>query len=808
MKEVHHRQKKKQEQQRQEGSNPDLLLPSFDGEKHDDDDAIGEKENDNNLVSELQRMKEQMMEQEGKMDDKVSRLNQELRKQTSELRNMTEQEKTLKTMEAESDIKFHKYVSHLAKDLESYKGECTSYRERVLEKEREVGHIEQLLYEEKKKVVSLESENLMLLNIADDNASIISKTERTSQAELVAYREECQTYRQRVLDLERKVLTAEGAMESTGQIVTAIEDDKKFISEQLEESTANNCKLEENNKSLQTQLEDKDAELKAQQDELETLKTEWTKEKANIDEAKEKVDTDMKTVSLLESENATLLQQLDSVNASLATLQSTADRYTQIEDENKTLKKRNDELETKHIELSKDANNAQVQSSNTERLHKMMSDNEQYIAKLQEELSTARTSHFETLQETRSKHSVEINDLMDKLQSVKESSIKLEARNTELEDKFISMDRAYAELENVGLEQTKSQSDQVLKLMEHCDELRKKASDCETEHASMKHELSERIRTHDRLVQDLQHKVELLEGTKSDFTDRLTSTNTELGQLRDIKLREEYDLKQIIQEKDDALFKFQHNLVECSAEKIKDTDSLKNTIQQLQHDLDDATTSRDRLNMQLVELQQQFMGAANTMRDEKTTLLSDIQTQIVQEKQELMKQVEGIVSSYKTKLETLKLGQTMNHSVAMSTVYSEKRDTERILYAEREASIDLRRSLDQVKIENHELSTILKTVCERLSVDKGEALIDAVDDILVDRSEARVLAKTLEVDVTALTVDNNNLKHINDTLSSQLMKIESDLEKDREVSASMNQVVVGVHNMISSYLKLLLFSPP
>ena len=196
------------------------------------------------------------------------------------------------------------------------------------------------------------------------------------------------------------------------------------------------------------------------------------------------------------------------------------------------------------------------------------------------------------------------------------------------------------------------------------------------------------------------------------------------------------------------------------------------------------------------------------MRDEKTTLLSDIQTQIEQEKQELMKQVEGIVSSYKTKLETLKLGQTMNHSVAMSTVYSEKRDTERILYAEREASIDLRRSLDQVKIENHELSTILKTVCERLSVDKGEALIDAVDDILVDRSEARVLAKTLEVDVTALTVDNNNLKHINDTLSSQLMKIESDLEKDREVSASMNQVVVGVHNMISSYLKLLLFSPP
>ena len=186
-------------------------------------------------------------------------------------------------------------------------------------------------------------------------------------------------------------------------------------------------------------------------------------------------------------------------------------------------------------------------------------------------------------------------------------------------------------------------------------------------------------------------------------------------------------------------------------------------------------------------------------------MYSWITLEIVQEKQELMKQVEGIVSSYKTKLETLKLGQTMNHSVAMSTVYSEKRDTERILYAEREASIDLRRSLDQVKIENHELSTILKTVCERLSVDKGEALIDAVDDILVDRSEARVLAKTLEVDVTALTVDNNNLKHINDTLSSQLMKIESDLEKDREVSASMIQLVVGVHNMISSYLKLCYF---
>ena len=429
------------------------------------------------LTSELQRMKRKMIEQEDEMDNKVAKLHQELLKHEYELRDMSEQEQKLKAMEVAADKKFSDYVSQLSSDLEAYKGECAAYRERILEKERENAKMEAQLYEEQKKVASLESKNQMLLNIADDNASHTTSSDLAKDTELAAYREQCQKYRQRVLDLERKVMTAESTIEASGKIATSLEEDKKCISTQLEEFMSNNATLEANNQALQLKLEEKEREVNSCQEEMSTLKSEWSHAKTEMDDVKEKADEDRQTVRILESENASLLQKLDESNASLAKLQVTADRCTQVEEENKTLKKSNDDLTSKHLEMSKEVNNAQCLASNTERLQKMMADNEGYITKLQDDLSKTRASHLDTLQEMRLKHSAEINTLNDKLQCATETNHDLVTKNNELEEKITSIERAYSELESSGTHQTKSQSDQILKLMEHADELRKKSLD-------------------------------------------------------------------------------------------------------------------------------------------------------------------------------------------------------------------------------------------------------------------------------------------------------------------------------------------
>eukprot|EP00584_Thalassiosira_punctigera_P001204 CAMPEP_0172545602 /NCGR_PEP_ID=MMETSP1067-20121228/15494_1 /TAXON_ID=265564 ORGANISM="Thalassiosira punctigera, Strain Tpunct2005C2" /NCGR_SAMPLE_ID=MMETSP1067 /ASSEMBLY_ACC=CAM_ASM_000444 /LENGTH=73 /DNA_ID=CAMNT_0013332375 /DNA_START=39 /DNA_END=257 /DNA_ORIENTATION=+ len=73
-----------------------------------------------------------------------------------------------------------------------------------------------------------------------------------------------------------------------------------------------------------------------------------------------------------------------------------------------------------------------------------MTENERYISKLQDDLSSTRASNLEALQKTRSKYSDEINALTNKLQSQKECMRGLEKRNNELEEKLRSEERAYS----------------------------------------------------------------------------------------------------------------------------------------------------------------------------------------------------------------------------------------------------------------------------------------------------------------------------------------------------------------------------
>ena len=591
-------------------------------------------------------------------------------------------------------------------------------------------------------------------------------------------------------------------MEASGQLATSLEEDKQCITTQLEEFKSNNATLEANNQALQSKLEEKEREVNSCQEEMSTLKSEWSHAKTEMDDVKEKADEDRQTVRILESENASLLQKLDESNASLAKLQVTADRCTQVEEENKTLKKSNDDLTSKHLEMSKEVNNAQCLASNTERLQKMMADNEGYITKLQDDLSKTRASHLDTLQEMRLKHSAEINTLNDKLQCVTETNHDLVTKNNELEEKITSIERAYSELESSGTHQTKSQSDQILKLMEHADELRKKSLDCQEETASLKQELSEKSHAHDRIVKELQSNVKLLEETKVDLANNLANTNMELLQLKENKVGEVKELERVMQEKDDALAKLQQAFFECSVEKT----SLKSTIQQLEHDLKDATSCRNVLNKRLHELQQHFVDAMNSMRIEKTTLLSDVQSQLLEERGALMQEVKNAVCSYGQKMESHKLEQSMNHSVAMSTVHSEKRDIEQQFCREKEISRGLEKSLSQVKTDNQDLQTILNDACAKLSAGENGALIDAIDDMLLDRSDARMQVKTLEVDITTLTSSNANLEYENDKLSKQLdekgnevKRLKSDLEQGCEVSIIYIHTSVWVR-LVSSNL--------
>ena len=154
-----------------------------------------------------------------------------------------------------------------------------------------------------------------------------------------------------------------------------------------------------------------------------------------------------------------------------------------------------------------------------------------------------------------------------------------------------------------------------------------------------------------------------------------------------------------------------------------------------------------------------------------------------------MQEVKNAVCSYGQKMESHKLEQSMNHSVAMSTVHSEKRDIEQQFCREKEISRGLEKSLSQVKTDNQDLQTILNDACAKLSAGENGSLIDAIDDMLLDRSDARMQVKTLEVDITTLTSSNANLEYENDKLSKQLdekgnevKRLKSDLEQGCEVS--------------------------
>ena len=740
---------------------------NIEGVKHDD-----------TIFSELQRMKEKLIEQEEEMSGKVTVLERELRKHEKELRHMGVRDLKVKANEAD-------YISQLAAELDAYKVECASHRNRILQKEREVANMERLLDEERHKTLSLESENQMLLNIADDNVCHSTDVDRARINELTAYKEQCDKYRERVLELTRDALVKEEALEATGKLAAEHEEETKSLLAQLEKMNSSNISHEATNECFRTKLENEESKTKSLEAELSKLKSQCSAAQSDVVDAKHKADEDKRLMSNLESENATLLQKLNDSKASLEKLQTIASRCNETEEENDLLRKRNDDLLSEQVEMSKEVHDARSLASNITRLQKNMSDNECYISKLQDDLSKSRAVHLESIQNTRQKYSEEINVLTDNLKCEKESRRLEERKSNELADKLLSMERELSNLQNNGNHQTKAQDDQIMKLMQHADDLRKNNIECRDEYASLKQEMSDKSQADERIIKELQSKLALLDGENSKISDDLANVNTELLLARESKMKEVDDLIHIIREKDCALLTLKSDISDIDAVKASDLERLTGIIQRLEKDLEGAKSSNISLRKQLYKIKQHSLDVLNSMRIEKMTLLSDVQNLILNERVELIKLAKEMACDYGRKVESHKLEHSMSHAVAMSAIHSQKRDIACLLRTETEKIAVLEKYLDKMRIENQALVDMLDTACVKLSAKNKDSLLDAIDEILLDRSDKTIQIRTLEVDLKSSASNNAHLEYEKDKIFNQLDDKEG---KVRELVSELGRI--------------------
>ena len=61
---------------------------------------------------------------------------------------------------------------------------------------------------------------------------------------------------------------------------------------------------------------------------------------------------------------------------------------------------------------------------------------------------------------------------------------------------------------------------------------------------------------------------------------------------------------------------------------------------------------------------------------------------------------------------------------------------------------------------------ILNGVCRKLSAGEKQSLVDAIEDVLIDRSDAMIQIWTLEVDVMNLKSNNANFEYENGKLTT------------------------------------------
>lgn len=292
------------------------------------------------LEREVDDLRKKLAQQEKEMKNEALQLSEELRKQKQKTEDIQE----------EANVKINEY--------EAYKGACSVYREKLLQKERENAKTEQALYNERRKVLSLESENEKLISVAEEKIGNAVTLEKAKTTELKNYMDQCEKYRDRVLELERKLMSVEGTLTATNAIAKTLEEEKKTLSSELNQAKASNV-------TFKSKISDKDAEISSLQSDASNLESKNSKLEAALKDIKSKAEDDKQTIVVLEDENACLLAQLKEKSLVIENLQKYADQYKRIEDENASLKRNNDELVANDLQIKEELCKSEVFSTNT-----------------------------------------------------------------------------------------------------------------------------------------------------------------------------------------------------------------------------------------------------------------------------------------------------------------------------------------------------------------------------------------------------------------------------------------------------------
>ncbi len=685
----------------------------------------------------------------------------------------------------------NEFSIQLTNDLEAYKKECASYRERILQKERDVSKMEQMLFDERKKVLSLESENEMLLNLADEKIVVAADSEKSKQTEIDAYKDQCEKYRQRVIELERKIVTMESALESTGKIASSLDREKSSMSAKLDEFKKKNRALESNLRESAESLESFEGQVSSLKSKLTSLENKFNQAKTDGEEK----DT---IIHSLEIENGNLIQKLERQSKSLSTLQQSAEQCIQLEDEISKVKKENHELLTKQMQLKEELNSNQGTFSNASRMQKILSENESFISSLQKDLSESRNRHHQQFLEIRAKHSAEIEALTDKLSLEKKTRLEAEIRNNELEEKVRQLEIDRSELEHQYTNQKRNLNEQMMKVLEDHDELRKQLAENEDKNAALQEEMSNVSRSNERLVNDLRDSMSLLERQKSEMSDSLAAMEVEMLETRERSRYEIDALQKSVEERDRALATLRSELKECDKNKADKIEKLQGVIRDLERQLGDTqstlkytsqTLEQTKLtaSRQTSDIKRFMSDFVHSMRMEKEGLMSDVQTRLLQEKAELSRHLKGIAQEYGWKMENKQMEQSMNHQMTITSIRSEafeiSKELKQRLATEQNKVVSLESSMDKLLRETNETKYTLNKACEKLKVTENE-LIERLEDIEVERAGFNSEIATLRLDLATLEStcanledDKENLLRQKQNLALSMKSKESDISR-------------------------------
>ncbi len=293
------------------------------------------------LQREVNELRNQMAQREEQMKNQSSKLTEELKK----LKMKSETMANTKTVEYD-------------RQLEAYKSECSVYRERLLQKERQNTKMEQALYSERSKVLSLESENEKLVNVANEKVGNAVTLGKAKSSELKSYMDQCEKYRESIVELERKVMSMEGNLNAKSAIATTLEEEKTLLASELAEMRASII-------TIKSELSDKDAEISSLQSDRSVLQSKYSKLETTLKGINNVSTDDKQIIVMLEDENASLLTQLKEKSAIAERLQISAGHQNRVQEENVSLKRKNEELIAKELQMKEELSKSEVFSSNT-----------------------------------------------------------------------------------------------------------------------------------------------------------------------------------------------------------------------------------------------------------------------------------------------------------------------------------------------------------------------------------------------------------------------------------------------------------